>query len=1112
MSEFTDLRDAFTTARAEDEAAAAALLRARERAAAAQARLDAHRRGSPSGADPTRTKLQRSAKSAMNAAAKAHDARLAARDALRDRLTAFAPLADPRKGVAELSDELPLLLFPLRLETRFKRISTLVARRRLPARGLRVGIGRPLLKTTWELWVRVFPDACLVDTFEEEPSQVELESARRCWQALWRSRDEGGERAAWRNLVASHGVGRARWLRERQTPLNPGDRPAGPPADTLVLALPLDQSVADGTAALLVKLWEGAWRDGGDGAAEEAALVPLASELGDEEQARALWAATRPLGFGDPPPKGVARKDATVVTVAIRFPDEPGARSRSWSRPPVVRLLPERLLCVVQSGGATVEALGEPIPSPLQVGPDPSATTPQLRPLLDSGELEVADELLWTTDFERAVKDGMGFRIPLSEAQWKAGADRVTVVGVRLGDEPKESRARLEELLAHHRDGRSGFALVPQGTPTNNTEQAGTGFTKTQEADAAFDELRDGGELSGPAPPPLERRDGRWLADGLGIDPALLDPVPGAHGVDQLEARALNVALWPATLGYFLDTLMEPLTSDAVSEQARAFFTSYVSGRGPLPALRIGQQPYGIVPSIAFARLRGKGDFGPIRGGEGGVDDAFLARLLELLRRVDGDWTELSQQVTALGAPGADLEQALLEVLGLHPASAEFHYRYAESLDHLANLAGLFGFYELLIQLLLRAALDQPAQALLEQLGLAPNKQRPVILDRYFLGRQGRLLGDIVDDRPLSEAEPVRVWTDDGGNYLDWLGRAGRESLQALRRQEGFLDDRRPTALLYLMLRHALLLGYADAGVRLRRTAGLPDAGVRALRREPPFIHVANAPQTESRWAQLLEPDPSLDPGTPVGELVAKLLGSKPETDQLGEQIKAIERLAQTPTARLERLLAEHVDTCSYRFDAWRTGWLAARLERMRAKRPEGAHLGAFGWLLDVRPSEGRRTPVEPLPDDLAELFQSAGDPLLERDSANGGYVHAPSADQAVTAAVLRAGYLSNAADGNPEPLAVNLSSERVRLAMTTLEGMRNGQRLGALLGYRLERGLHDGHPGIELDRFILPLRTAFPLVANRIRATRVRDDDADAPLVAARNVADGLRLVEHVE
>jgi hypothetical protein len=68
---------------------------------------------------------------------------------------------DPRRDVGRLSDELPLLLFPLRIETRFKQV---------PVRGR-------LLRH--ELWVRVFPDSCLVDTFEPEPSRGEIEDVRR---------------------------------------------------------------------------------------------------------------------------------------------------------------------------------------------------------------------------------------------------------------------------------------------------------------------------------------------------------------------------------------------------------------------------------------------------------------------------------------------------------------------------------------------------------------------------------------------------------------------------------------------------------------------------------------------------------------------------------------------------------------------------------------------------------------------------------------------------------------------------------------------------------------------------------------------------------------------
>ena len=47
--------------------------------------------------------------------------------------------------------------------------------------------------------------------------------------------------------------------------------------------------------------------------------------------------------------------------------------------------------------------------------------------------------------------------------------------------------------------------------------------------------------------------------------------------------------------------------------------------------------------------------------------------------------------------------------------------------------------------------------------------------------------------------------------------------------------------------------------------------------------------------------------------------------------------------------------------------------------------------------------------------------------------------------------------------MAIDLSSDRVRLAESLLDGIRQGQQLGALLGYRFERALHDR----QLDRFI---------------------------------------------
>src|SRR4029077_8851486 len=114
------------------------------------------------------------------------------------------------------------------------------------------------------------------------------------------------------------------------------------------------------------------------------------------------------------------------------------------------------------------------------------------------------------------------------------------------------------------------------------------------------------------------------------------------------------------------------------------------------------------------------------------------------------------------------------------------------------------------------------------------------------------------------------------------------------------------------------------------------------------------------------------------------------------------------------------------------------------------------------------------------------------------------------TAAVLRSGYLANATPANPQTMAINLSSDRIRLALSLLEGIRNGQNLGALLGYRFERGLHDNHGLTEVDKFIYPLRKAFPLVADSLATTKT-PPGVPIEAIEARNVLDGRKLIAQI-
>ena len=127
----------------------------------------------------------------------------------------------------------------------------------------------------------------------------------------------------------------------------------------------------------------------------------------------------------------------------------------------------------------------------------------------------------------------------------------------------------------------------------------------------------------------------------------------------------------------------------------------------------------------------------------------------------------------------------------------------------------------------------------------------------------------------------------------------------------------------------------------------------------------------------------------------------------------------------------------------------------------------------------------------------------VETDADNKGFVLAPSMRQATVAGVLRAAWAAHGADpaDAEAPFATNLQSRRVRRSLDLATGMRNGQQLGALLGYQLERDLHESSgAGVELDALVYELRRQYPL--------RVDTGENAAP-AASRLVTNGWRIAQ---
>lgn len=1094
MTDFAELRNELTGTRSQRDASALRLTVAREQLRNVRQQIaDLERVTNPSERSGL-AELEKQAAALTQQMDSLREEVAGLKSGAGDLLRQLAALADPAKQTEQLNDAFPILLFPVRVEIRFHQ----------PA--IDAGVGRDPVTAapTPQLWIRIYPDDCQVDSFEELLTQTEIVNAREFWVSMWRAGGvEAQERGAWRSLVGGSGSGRATYIVQQYSPTNLAEKPTkiDPQDVELVIVPQIDLTPAERAAAFAYHT--AVWKANGDTVTEDAALAALRAAVGNgrADEIRNLFV---PEANGQDPPKPYTRPQVRVSCGVLQLPTAPPSKTTAWTQSPKAVGLPDRFVALLFNDGTQVKsALGSPVADGLAIGPDPSLP-PEQQIKKDEDDLVLNDDLIWTADFERAVSVGMGIKVDLTMAEASSGFDRLVVLGLRFSSDETDGKKKVETLIAHHYASKHGFSLVPQGSSTNNTESGDAAYTWVDDPDASYDVVFKGKEAYAETNDALQRRDGQWLAEALGIDDGLLKRIPNAGGRDQGEARAMNIALWQATLGYAMEEMLPPIFSREDMAATRRFFTRYVSGRGPLPAVRVGRQPYGLLPTMAFTQYRPSTDAAGVVL-KPFVSGNYLQRLHTLLTRLEVDWRQMSRSVAHIGQSG-DKHQTLLDVVGLHSGSVEYHQRYAESFDQLYN--------KLVLELgefrggLLAGWLRQQGREILTQLGADPEAQPP-ILEKFFYGESTLLSGPVVDDVPLSEVKPIRGYTADRKNYIEWLATS---SLDAIRRQD-FGSNAEPTALLYLLLRHAMMLGHWDAGIRMLESYELVDPVV--VRQEPAFVHVESAPESgQSKFTHLYAPRPEITDNdtTTLSEyiLLPSVLRNSDETVELREILAALDFLKDAPTARLERVLAEHIDCCSYRLDAWKTGVAAARLEELRARDPVGGvYLGAFGWLEDLRPKTEKLSAV-PLDADLGAVFQRPHDAPLQYDRANAGYIHAPSLNHAAAAAILKNAYRVNASPENPDAMAVNLSSDRVRRAMAVLEGIRNGQTLAALLGYRFERGLHDRHNLAEVDKFIYPLRQVFPLVANRLKSTKT-DDKTDITRLEARNVIDGLKLVTHV-
>ena len=305
------------------------------------------------------------------------------------------------------------------------------------------------------------------------------------------------------------------------------------------------------------------------------------------------------------------------------------------------------------------------------------------------------------------------------------------------------------------------------------------------------------------------------------------------------------------------------------------------------------------------------------------------------------------------------------------------------------------------------------------------------------------------------------------------------------------------TSLLQMLLRHALLREIAYAAARL--IADETGADLQALLRDAELVDLVTGAPPTNHWRRQLERTLTATGGRTIREFLETQTDfTTPALAALGEFRSSLEDLKKLDSEAIGQLMQGTLDLSAHRLDAWITSVATRRLADMNVDGPKGQYVGAYGWVENLKPIPAalvKQVPTPP-PGEAGPLQTPAND---------SGFIHAPSMTHAATAALLRNAHLGPSGVPNPAgPFAIDLSSRRVREASRLLDGVRQGQPLGALLGYRVERLLHetvvDG--GRSMDRFIAPLRRIAPLVA---RASDTPTGPVEA--IAAENVVDGLVL-----
>jgi len=765
--------------------------------------------------------------------------------------------------------------------------------------------------------------------------------------------------------------------------------------------------------------WNAVWGAGSNTARLDTAWNELLAKL---RPSRAAW-VRNVLTPAEPRPA-----DETPLDQAQPVPPLPAVATKpsTFTRAAHTTLLPDRWNVIgLRDGKELFNVEGASIPDtlPVSFGPPERGAV--------SSDLPFDEASRWLVDVDAAMAVGMAVRIPLAGPDFTI--DQLFVIGTGSHVEMGEAANRVQSALQAH-EYTNGLGFLPPGAPTNNTDGERSAWQAAPQP---------------PTPAEVDSARARYLvgslqnaaltAKALGIDGQITLSV-AAHGLDdqQTAVMKLQERLWPALGAKALSMLYNLWEIPPNSPpggwhlhnniELSAFLAQHIIGwvrsRGTLPTLRVGNQPYGLLPVSSLT-------------GWVSPPDDLSGQLADWLRLLRPYWLAGVGSTPRVVVGGDDPDAAVVNVLSRLPVSARVMVRpdgdpISQVVSNRPLPVGLIPSLPTNSELFLSAPSDAATS-------LPTHFVADAAADRDLLLQFKQLYAD-----SIAVLEGPMIATDWINKYRSLIGTSSFAQM--------------PPADIFNALFHDAL--GAD-----------------------PLGETSNFTSTYG-ITLCLALFSSQKSGEADFQAQVKDFLPKAHAD-----FAQFEDVCTLDPSEYEAATREILDVFSHRYDAWVTSLAARRLDQLRAVTPSGIAFGGYGWLEELAPSTDLKA-VEPPPPGFDTAL---GNPHQR-------YIHAPSLHHAATAAVLRAGFDSHP---NPDALAVNLESARIRTAEWLAAGVRNGQPLGALLGYRLERNLHEaGLDALIADFF----RKHYPL-----QLLTSPDGDVNGKVsseaIQARNVADGLKV-----